>query len=104
MEGATTNRTLPRALPANPAFHYQMGTVVWMVKSGLGKFNDGADIVSGLLAQGIDGWYDSAFNAVSTSTLVFDSATVNFVPEPGTGSLLGLGLVCLLLARCRASS
>jgi hypothetical protein len=95
-QGATTNLSLPRVLPiAGGAFAggYQMGTVTWKVNAGAN--NDGADIISGILAAGLDVFGDGVFNDISSSVL-FRSATVN-VPEPGTAALLGLGFIGLVL-------
>jgi len=95
-------RPLP---PAGGAFAggYQVGTVVWKVNAGVN--DDGADIIPGLFNPGVPGPFfaDAAFNEIGGFVL-FRSATVN-IPEPGTASLLGLGLVALLLAgrRSRAS-
>jgi hypothetical protein len=103
-QGSTTNLSLPRTLPpAGGAFAggYQMGTVTWKVAAGVN--NDGADIISGLLNPGVDGAADALFGDL-TPELLFNSATVNFVPEPGTASLLGLGLVGLMLMGRRSRS
>ena len=84
-QGATTNFSGPRVLPAaGGAFAggYQMGTVVWHVN--VPANNDGADIISGLLNPGIDGFFNATFDDMDNSVL-FRSATVNlgdFVPEP----------------------
>jgi hypothetical protein len=95
--GSTTNFAGPRVLPPGS---YQMGTVVWHANAGQ---SDGADIISGLLNPGIDAFGDGAFNFIDNLVL-FRSATVNFVPEPGTASLLGLGLVGLMLVGRRNRS
>jgi hypothetical protein len=102
-QGATTNFT-PRLLPvAGGAFAggYQMGTVVWKVNAGVE--NDGADIMSGLVNFGVDFFADADFLTIANQ-LLFRGATVNIVPEPGTASLLGLGLVGLILVGRRSRS
>ncbi len=103
-QGATTNFGLPRVLPPSGGLFaggYQMGTVTWKVNAGVN--NDGADIISGILNKGVDAFGDGGFNDIDASVL-FRSATVNFIPEPGTASLLGLGLVGLVLMGRRSRS
>jgi hypothetical protein len=108
-QGTSTDFAVPRALPITPVGGYQMGTVVWKVTGNVNS--DGADIISGLLNAGIDGASDAGFNFLvgvgnlgGIPSLVFNSATVNVIPEPGTASLLGLGLVGIVLMGRRSRS
>lgn len=86
-------------LPPTPG-GYQMGTVVWKINAGVNS--DGADIISGLHINPIDGIADGDDRDMRARVL-FNSATVNLIPEPATASLLGLGLLALVLLRRRRS-
>src|SRR5262245_7487058 len=95
-QGLLSSASSTLTLPANT---YQVGTVTWTV--GAGVSTDGADILSGAFNTGVDGWGGAGFNDIS-DTILYHSATVNVVPEPGTAALLGLGLVGLVVAGRRS--
>ncbi len=78
---------------------YNIGSAFFLVN---GALDDGADIFAGLfnLPGILDGFVDIDGNPLPVSSFSFGTATI--IPEPGTVSLLGLGLVGLILAGRRS--
>ena len=70
---------------------YTVGTLVFDTGSAVGLIN-----ISSFLLGGFDGFLDSTGGAVGAVQL--NGATLFVVPEPGTASLLGLGLLGLMAA------
>ena len=94
-QGITNNFSLPAVLPPGS---YQMGTVTWHAVAA-GDIN-----ITSFILAGIDGFGDGAFNNIDSSVLLRSaSVSINAIPEPATASLLGLGLVGLLLVGRRRS-
>jgi len=92
----------PNAPPSVAPGTYKLGTIIWNT-SGTYNGGDNIEVISAVIAGG-DG-VGAVINGNildTTSSVVLRSHIVNLMPEPGTASLLGLGLVGLILARRRS--
>jgi hypothetical protein len=90
----------PNAPPQAAAGTYQIGTIVWDTSGTTGP---NTETISAVIAGG-DGFI-AVINGNITSIsdqVVVRSHILNIIPEPGTASLLGLGLVGLILAGRRS--
>ena len=89
----------PNAPPTMNPGTYQIGTIIWDTSGTYA----GADMVEAVSAY-IDGLVDGVGAVINgnitniSASVVVGTHLLTIVPEPGTASLLGLGLVGLILA------
>jgi hypothetical protein len=75
---------------------YDMGDITYQAIGPAGS----SVTLQTIFTPGIDDWYDINFTNVTPNQ---DFATINIVPEPATASMLGLGLLGLVLVGRRRS-
>jgi hypothetical protein len=87
----------PNNPPTLAAGTYNIGTIVWDTS---GATTPGVEAISAFIEAGLDGVGAVINGGIVdvTSSVVLGSHLLTIVPEPGTMSLLGLGLVGLILA------
>jgi hypothetical protein len=78
----------PNNPPNLPSGTYNIGTMIWVADAGQTN-------ISAVITSGIDIF---ASSVDLTGSVSLGTATINPVPEPGTASLLGLGLIGLIAA------
>jgi len=83
-----------------PVGTYGVGTARFVVTGNAAT--DGDDIFVGMFNFGVDGVLNNSNLSIPETALIFGSASINVIPEPGTASLLGLGLLGLVLAGRRS--
>jgi hypothetical protein len=89
----------PNAPPQMTAGTYKIGTLVWDTSAVTGDSTIAAYINS--LIDGVAAVIDGNILDIS-STVIVGTHILTIIPEPGTASLLGLGLVGLILAGRRS--
>jgi hypothetical protein len=107
-DSATLYTPLPRTglaytvgtFTATAPARYRVGQVFFTVNAGF-VISDGADIFAGAFNAGFDVSVNGLYQPV---TMNFGTASLNakLIPEPGTVSLLGMGLIGLVLVRRRS--
>jgi hypothetical protein len=103
-ESATATTRLPRngatysvgTFTGTAPARYRIGQAYFTTN---GAVTDGVDVFSGQFNALLDHFQDGNDVPIPQGSVAYGNASLNLVPEPGTVSLLGLGLIALVAAR-----